>query len=1072
MKCSPQRFTPPIVKAIICLWPTRKLFLTTLIFLSFAFASMAQVTSPITITGVVKDSVGNALPKSTVIEKGTKNATTTDADGNFSLRVTSSKPVIIISTVGYTPQQIRVDNRSSYNVSMLQLRSDLDEVIVVGYGTKKRESLTGAISSVTSKELDRVHGGSTVSSGLAGKIAGVTFRMSDGRPGSGASVQIRNMGPALYVIDGIQQDEANFNNLAPNDVESITVLKDASASIYGLRAANGVILVTTKRGKVNQPTRVNLDAYTGGQNWTRFPKVEKNSYNYMQYRAEAEMNSFGNTAITQSELDKYKLGTDPSYRSFDWTKFIIKKNAPQTSLNANLTGGSEKVNYYISATNLQQNSVLGREYWFSRTNIQSNVTAQVSKRLKVEVQINGRQETHQNPGVPGVDDYFLAKFAILRNTPLDRPYANDNPAYLQDNTDHTNANWAYLNYKLAGKYRSDWRVLQTNVDAEYQVPGIKGLVIRGVYSYHMGDYLLNNHEYTFDAFTYRPATKTYERTNGSTNPWREREQIKEINTTVQGQLNYNNKFGDHSVSATFVAERINTDRLRNWIHASPTSNALPLIYFATANLYDDSDDKTARIGYVGRISYNYASKYYLEVSGRRDASYLFPPNHRIGYFPNVSAGWRITQEAFVKKILGTNSILSDLKFRGSYGVIGDDRDPNDASGNNTLIRRFGYLSGYGYNVGSAVFDGNAVVGSADIGVPIINLSWLRSKMSDIGIDYALFNNHLTGSVDYFYRKRSGLIASRYDVVLPTEIGYTLPSENLNTDAQFGGEMSIAYSNVINKQFVFNIGGNFGISRGKNLNSYKPRFRNSLEQYRISGENRYQNIDWGYQAIGQFTSQEQINNYKVDIDGKGNTSLLPGDIIYKDQNGDGKIDGLDDVPISYGYGKQPNINFGFTVGFSYKSFDFHMDMSGAAGYTWYQNWETRWAFQNFGNLNKIFEDRWHHANLYDPNSPWVPGKYPPNRYNVGFNHSDYNHNSTFWLHNVSYLRMRTIELGYSLPASLLKKANIPGVRIYVNAYNLLTFDNLKQYGVDPEVTDDNGLQFPQNKFVNVGIHIAL
>ena len=1069
MKCFPKRITPVIANAYTSPWQKRKILLFSLFLFSFFLPVFAQENLPVTISGIVKDSSGNALAKTTVLEKGTKNATTTDADGAFSLKVAGKKSVLVFSSVGYASQQIAVDNKSAVLVSMLRVKNDLDEVVVIGYGSRKKESLTGAISSVTAKDLDRVHGGSTVSSGLAGKIAGVTFRMPDGRPGAGANIQIRNMGDPLYVIDGIQQDVGQFNNLAPNDVESITVLKDGSAAIYGVRAANGVVLVTTKKGRLNQPARVNLDAYTGGQSWTRFPKVLNNSYDYMRYRADAEVTTFGHTDITPAELEKYKTGTDPAYRSFDWTKFIVKNNAPQTSLNANLTGGSDKVNYYISATNLKQNSVLGREYKFSRTNIQSNLTAQVTKRLKVGIQINGRQETKENPGVPGGDDYFLAKFAILRNTPLDRPYANDNPAYLQDNGNHTEANWAYLNYKIAGKYKSDWRVLQTNVDAEYQVPGVKGLTLRGVYSYYIADYVLNNHEFTYDAFTYRPATKVYERTNGSSNPWREREQIKQINTTVQGQVNYNNKFGQHSIAATFVAERLQTNRIRNWIHASPTTNALPLIYFPTADTYDDSNDKTARLGYVGRINYNFADKYYVEASGRRDASYLFPPDHRIGYFPSVSAGWRITKESFMQKLLGEKSVLTDLKFRASYGILGDDRNPYD--NNQTLIREFAYLEGYQYNVGRAVFGGNAVVGSRDRGVPVTNISWLKSKITDIGVDYSLFNSHLSGTFDYFYRKRTGLPGTKSDVILPQEIGYGLPAENLNSDAQFGGEMSLSYSGAVNK-INFNIGGNLGYARGKNLDSYKPRFDNSWDQYRHSGENRYKNIDWGYEVEGQFTSQEQINNFKTNIDGRGNSTLLPGDLIYKDQNGDGKIDGYDERPLSYGYGTQPNINFGFNLALAYINFDFHADFSGASGYTWYQNWETRWAFQNQGNLNTIFTDRWHRADIYDVNSAWIPGKYPTNRYNPGHDHSDYGPNSTFWLHNVTYVKMRTIELGYTLPASLLNKVKIQGVRFYINAYNLLSFDNLKSYGVDPEVTDDNGLQFPQNKFINAGIHIAL
>lgn len=210
---------------------------------------------------------------------------------------------------------------------------------------------------------------------------------------------------------------------------------------------------------------------------------------------------------------------------------------------------------------------------------------------------------------------------------------------------------------------------------------------------------------------------------------------------------------------------------------------------------------------------------------------------------------------------------------------------------------------------------------------------------------------------------------------------------------------------------------------------------------------------------------------MNIDGKGNKTLLPGDLIYKDWNGDGKIDQYDMRPIGYGYGTQPNINFGFNFALAYNHFDFHADFSGASGYTWYQNWEMRWAFQNNGNLNTIFTDRWHHSNPLDPTSPWIPGKYPPTRLNPGTGHSDYNANSTFWLHNVTQIRARTVEFGYTMPTSLVKKAGLQRARFYANVYNLFSIDNLKQYGIDPEVIDDNGLQFPQSRVYNVGVNLT-
>jgi len=315
-----------------------------------------------------------------------------------------------------------------------------------------------------------------------------------------------------------------------------------------------------------------------------------------------------------------------------------------------------------------------------------------------------------------------------------------------------------------------------------------------------------------------------------------------------------------------------------------------------------------------------------------------------------------------------------------------------------------------------------------------------------------------------------LLGSKYDVIVPVELGYNLPLENINSDAQYGEEMSLNYNGKAG-DLVFNVGGNVSYTRSKFLSSYKPLFFNSWDKYRNAIDNRFSRISWGYEVQGQFTSIEQINSYNVNIDGKGNRSLIPGDLIYKDQNGDGKIDGYDQRPIGYGEGAQPNINLGFTIGAAYKHFDFHADFSGASGYTWIQNFETRWAFQNNGNLNSIFQDSWHRTDPFDVNSPWVAGKFPANRYNVGTGHSDYNATSTFWSHNVNQFRARTLEIGYTIPPALLARVKIQRARFYLNGYNLFSFDNLKSYGVDPEVSDGNGLQFPQNKVLNVGVNLS-
>lgn len=1037
---------------------SKKILFISGLFILGLFFNPAFSQSKIRVSGTVRDSSGIGIPQVTVAEKGTSNKTITSGEGNFSLSVASSESILEFSSVGYITQEVKVQGQTTFNISLDITNTSLGEVVVIGYGSRKKESLTGAISSVTAKDLDHVHGGSTVSSGLAGKLPGVSFRMPDGRPGSSANIQIRNMGSPLFIIDGIQQDGGQFNNLSPNDIESITILKDASAAIYGVRAANGVVVVTTKRGRAGSGNTINVDAYYGWQNWTRFPEVV-NAYEWQLGKLDADMNRVNpGTSMTQAEMDRWKAGTEYGYRNFDWYNFIIQKNSPIKSINVNATGGSERVNYYLSVTRLDQNSVLGREFTFGRTNLQSNIDAKVTNRLKVGIQINGRIETRDNPGVPGGDDYWAPRFALLRNLPYERPYANDNPQYLND-IGHNAENWGLLNKEKSGYWHEDWRVLQTNLSAEYQMP-IKGLNLRGMYSYYLADRVMNGHEYTYDAYTYNPLDSTYRRTGGSTNPWRERGTRKVFNKVLQGQVNYVNSFGDHNVGATFVTERIERNILDQWVHSVPKTNVLPLLQFADIDTYNDDDYEEARIGYIGRLNYNFANKYFIELSARRDASWKFAPGKRVGTFPAISAGWRLTEEAFFQKMV-SSAFLSELKIRGSYGQLGDD---------DIGIGAFDYISGYNYNSGNrSILDGNLVVGARYRGVPVNNISWFVSTMTNVGADFSLLNGKLSGSVDYFYRKRTGLKGRKYDVQVPWELGYNLPDENVESDAVLGGEFALNYNGHIG-EVKYTVGGNFSFARSKFLKAYKPLYGNSWDHYRNGRENRWNGIYWGYEVTGQFQSQEEINHYPVNIDGQNNRTLLPGDLIYKDVNNDGRISGLDERPIGYS-GGNPNVNYGLSISLAWRGVDFVADFSGASMYTFARSWEMRWPYQNGGNLVKNFyEDRWHRADVWDVNSEWIPGKYPALRFNEG-GHSNYNKNSTFWVDNLKYFRARTLEMGYTLPKSLLDRAKIKKIRIYVNAYNLFSIDNVAQYGLEPEVVDGNGLQYPQNRVVNFGVNLS-
>lgn len=1016
----------------------------------------------VTITGKTEDANGDPIPGVSVLLKGsTSNGTISDIDGNYSLQGVPADGVMVFSFIGMETIEENVAGRTLISVVMQESSIGLNEVIAVGYGTQKKGSITGAISSVSSQDLESVPA-ATVSSALAGKIAGVSFRMPDGRPGSSANISIRNMGDPLYVIDGIQKDAGQFNNISPNDIESITVLKDASAAIYGVRAANGVIVVTTKRGKKGESNTINVNAYYGWQNWSRFPKTT-NAYEWQLGKVEADINRGANpdNVLSPEELAKWKAGTEPGYRSFDWYDFIIQPNSPQNSVNVSTSGGTEKIDYYLSYTKLHQNSVLGREFTFNRQNIQSNVNAQIAKRFKVGANINGRIETRDNPGVPGGDDYWAPRFALFRNTPMDRPYANDNPQYI-NNIGHNDTNWALLNKKDSGYWTEDWRVMQLNFTGEYEFP-IKGLTAKGMYSYYYADRVMNGHEYTYEAYTYypdRPEGEQYDVTFSMQNPWRERGTHKNIEQVYQGQLNYVRDFNQHNIAATFVAERIERRELDVWVHAVPKTNALPLIYFADTDTYNDSDWESARIGYVGRVNYNYANKYYVEMAGRRDASWKFANDQRWGFFPSASVGWRITEEEFAKNLIGESSF--DLKLRASYGELGDD---------NVGIGSFDYMTGYNYNSVTTVMDGSVVAGSRDKGVPITNISWFTSKITDIGADFSLLNSRLNGTVDYFYRKRDGLRGQKWDILTPVEMGYNLPDENVNSDATMGGEISLSYDGKAG-DLSYSVGGNVSYARNKFLESYKPRWGNSWEHYRNSSEDRWTGTFWGYEAIGQFQSMDEINSYEVDIDGQGNSTLLPGDIIYKDVNGDGTIDYRDERPIGYATNQNPILNFGFNLFLTYKGIDFRADFSGGAMYSYNRDWEMLAPYQGEGALlASSYDDRWHRTDPYDINSEWIAGKYPTLRYNEK-GHSNYNKASTFWLTNARYLRLRTMEVGYTLPKQIVAKAGIQNLRLYVSTYNLFSLDNLKDIGVEPEVMDSNGLQYPQNSMVNVGLNLTL
>lgn len=1019
------------------------------------------------VTGHVADATGEPIIGANVTVKGTTVGTITDIDGNFTLEVGSTDGTLVVSFIGYKSAEAAIKGKSPINVILQEDTETLDEVVVVGYGTQNRKSLTGAISDVKSESLTRSVS-TTTAGALSGKIAGISTRAKDARPGKGISLEIRNMGAPLYVIDGIpyggntgndwlvnSEVSGNdvFNSLNIEDIESITVLKDASAAIYGLRASNGVVLVTTKKGKKNEKVSINVNGYYGWQNLTRFPELA-NAEQYTRGLAEAAQNrgEDPNSVYTKEELAKWAAGTEKGYKSYDYYDMIMRKNVPQYHVNASVTGGSERTNYYLSVAHTSQEAMMP-DFNYQRTNFQLNLDTKITNRFTIGAQVSGRYEKTNDVGLPGGDGYYSAILAVFKMRPIDSPYANDNPNYIRNIDSYRNGyNPAAFRRDIAGYKDSMTRYANINAYAQYDF-GF-GLTAKATFSYGYTNSRFDGYQYAYQIYTYDEASDTYNGTNAA-GRWRLQIDRSVPTRYMQLQLNYNKQIKDHNISAVLGYEASDYDWSKKTYGTEPSTDYLPLLQMDEINSFGDEWSYEARAGWLARVNYDYAHKYLVELLARYDGSYLYAPSQRWGFFPGASIGWRISEENFFAPL---KSIVDDLKIRASIGQTGTE------SG----VSLFGYLSGYNWNQGSAVLDGEYVTGLNQRGLPVTNLSWTKNTTKNIGFDLTMFGNRLTISADAFRKDITGVPAARYDVLLPSEVGYSLPNENLNKQAYVGTEAMATWTDHIG-DFNYRVSGNITFSRYRNIESYKPRFSNSWDEYRNSSEDRWGGIYWGYQVIGQFQSEEEIKNYPVNLDGQGNTTLLPGDLIYKDVNNDGVINGMDERPIGFPEGWAPILSFGGNIGLEWKGIDLNIDFSGGAMQGWRQNYELTNAYHNGGNSPAyLLEDRWHRLDLYDPESEWVPGRYPAIR-NGEFAYN--NKNSDFWLHNVHYLRISNLEIGYSLPTWMLKPIHAQKVRVYGSVSNLCSFDNVHQYGIDPEITAAAAVVYPQQRTFLVGFNVT-
>jgi len=1017
----------------------------------------AKAAQDMTIGGVVSDDKGTTLPGVSVLVKGTSRGTTTDTNGRYSLQVPSNA-TLVFSLIGYGTQELSTAGKTALNVQLMEESQALNEVVVVGYGTQKKATVTGSVASVKSEEIVTTKN-ENVQNMLTGKVSGVRITQNSSEPGDfNNSFDIRGLGAPLIIIDGVPRD--NIARLDPNDIENISVLKDAAAAVYGVRAANGVVLITTKKGQqgVLQLT------YQGNQTW-QVPAglpTSLDAIGYMTLFNEKLMhNPNGRTGegFPESAFEPYRNG---SKVSTDWYTPTIKDVVPQMQHNLSASGGNENTKYFMSAGYTYQDGFLrSGDLNYKRYNIRSNVSSKITKDLTIDLNLSGILDEKNQP-------YQSAWWIIRsfwRQSPLEPIYANNNPAYIMQTTvDGTNP-VAMSNKDVAGYQTHTNRWFQSNISLTYQVPFVAGLQAKALFSYDYNTSDNKLYQRQYDQYTYDAATDIYKATAQQSPSTLRREYYSKPNRLGQLSLNYDRTFNDHSINAlllfessvrngdNFYAQRelsIEIDQLL----AGNSNNQQGYMNFDDLALY-----RNANNGLIGRLNYAYKGKYLAEFSFRRDGSSKFPEGKRYGFFPGGSVGWRISEEGFFKNSSALD-FVDNLKLRASYGELGDD---------GALAYQF--LQGYSYPATGdnnklapgSVFDGQFINSLQSKGLINPNITWFVSKMANLGVDFDAWQGKLGVVLDVFRRDRSGLLAQR-NLSLPSVIGAELPQENLNSDRTQGVDLELNHRNRIG-QFNYFVKGTFSYSRTQNRYVERARAGNSYDNWRNNTNNRYNNVRWGLTDAGRYMSYADLINSPTFV---GRNAVV-GDYIYEDWNGDGIISDLDWHPIGYDDKDRddvPLISYGLTLGGSYKGFDLNMLFQGTGLFNVSYIEQLREPLWGGGSGLAQFLDRWHpvdpNADPYDPNTEWVSGHF-------AYTGTLPDENSTYNIQDASYLRLKSIELGYTFPEKWISKIGIKGARVFVNGYNILTFTDIKY--VDPEHPSSTyGYLYPLNKTYSVGLNV--
>ena len=988
-----------------------------------------------------------------VFEKGSKtNASITDSDGCFSLLIPTDA-FIEIRYLGYIDKSLPTSGKTFLTISLEKKVVNLNEVVIVGYGIQKESDLTNAVASISGKDLVKVQQ-SSLKGAILGKLSGIKYTQTNGEPGNdGGRFSIRDFGEPLTIVDGVERP---FSQIDPNEVESISILKDASASIYGFRGANGVIIVTTKKGTSGEP-KINYNYSIGFQSANENLQM-MDGYQYAISRNRSAYNKDMSTIrYSEQEIENIRMGVTPST---DWYNEAIRSNAPKQQHNMNISGERGNLNYFFSLGYLNQESILKTsDQKYQRYNLRSKVNAKITDRLSAEVMLGGRIEDKKNPYNAGDEGRKIFE-RIKSNDPLTSIYANNNPMY------YRKVDWGEMNPiamldREASGYK-DEKDLELNSQIALNLNIWEGLSARAFVAFDYTDKKEKHLQKIHHEYEYNPLNNSYTVFDKvAVGSLFQRTQPR-YKSTQQYSLNYSKTVDSkHDLHGLLLWEW--KERHTDWLQAKRYYSVSTELDQLDKGDLDEQENNGNQVvekyaGLVGRLNYAFISKYLFEFSFRYDGSSKNSPNNRWGFFPTVSGGWRLAEEPFIKNVIPQ---LSNLKLRGSWGKIGDD----------SYLNVDNFIGGWIYPNGNYIF-GNQVLeqGLAEANLANMNISWLQIETFNLGLD-ASWNRKLNLEFDYFYRTTNGKYNTR-KAELPTTSGLPLPQENLDSDNSKGFELSIGTEQEIN-DLSFIIKGNVAYAISQNLHYTSPTYLNQWLNYRNNINNRIKpdNVRWGYIAEGQFQSYEEIMKAPLH-DNNGNTSLKPGDIRIKDLNRDGLIDENDQSII--GRGRYPNLNFGLTLNATWRNFDLDVLFQGASMYT-YTPEVTRsnpWTGSTPNNNGfEMWTDNWHKADINDLSSPWISGKYPALRDNmddVGKNTAV----STFWTVDAYYIRLKSIELGYTLPKKITNNLGFDRIRFFINSWSPFTITNIK--GVDPEAMEEDFMSFyyPQLKVFTFGINVTL